>query len=528
MNRGFTFAALACAATAAFAANTVRPTFLWDASTDTMGRVITGSSEETSGSWFTYDDANDNGNSHFIFPPEFDLNTYDSYPFALMIEAYGGIKLGVVLDDGYEYPYVGLGFNIWNEDQDGANITAWGGICLEYSSDLDFSVVLGIEDQKNILAYNGDIEKRVGKSDSLTVVDIPWEHFYGLFGEKNALTQAAAIKLKFQGEAGTKAKGDFFLKKIGSLGQCKSDPVTPPRNDEPRKVNPAFLWDGSTDTEGRVITGSPEWTSGWWYDVYDHNDGGNSYITYPADCELNTYYNIPYAPMFEGYGGFTVTVELGEVIELREGYLDPYAGVAFNIWNLEDNGDGYGVDISEWGGFCLEYSSQVDFYVEIGVEDEANITERNNFKAPIKSSSDTVLVEVPWAKFAQESGWGKQADMDSVLAHAAIVRVKFEGEAGTKGKFFMSKLGSLGTCDGRVAAIRPTVNSQVNVSVSGRTVNFGGVVPSAKVSVMDLQGHIVKSSTAASAMDLNALPAGIYMLRVQGHGVNHIQKIILK
>ena len=302
MNRGFTFAALACAATAAFAANTVRPTFLWDASTDTMGRVITGSSEETSGYWFTYDDANDNGNSHFIFPAEFDLNTYDSYPFALMIEAYGGIKLGVVLDDGYEYPYVGLGFNIWNEDQDGANIATWGGICLEYSSDLDFSVVLGIEDQKNILAYNGDIEKRVGKSDSLTVVDIPWEHFYGLFGEKNALTQAAAIKLKFQGEAGTKAKGDFFLKKIGSLG----------------------------------------------------------------------------------------------------------------------------------------------------------------------------------------------------------------------------------TCDGRVAAIRPTVYSQVNVSVSGRTVNFGGVDPSAKVSVMDLQGHIVKSSTAASAMDLNTLPAGIYMLRVQGHGVNHIQKIILK
>ena len=69
MNRGFTFAALACAATAAFAANTVRPMFLWDASTDTMGRVITGSSEETSGYWFTYDDANDNGNSHFIFPP---------------------------------------------------------------------------------------------------------------------------------------------------------------------------------------------------------------------------------------------------------------------------------------------------------------------------------------------------------------------------------------------------------------------------------------------------------------------------
>ncbi|MBR4784868.1 MAG: T9SS type A sorting domain-containing protein, partial [Fibrobacter sp.] len=520
MNRKLAFAALGCIATAVFAANAVNPTFLWDGSTDTEGRVITGSPEETSGYWFTYNDANDNGTSFLQFPQDFDLDTYDSYPFGLMAEEYGGIKLWVVLDDGYEYPYAGLGFNIWNEDQDGANITAWGGICLEYSSDLDFSVVLGIEDQKNILAYSGDIEKKVGKSNSLTVVDIPWEQFYGLFGGKTALTQAAAIKLKFQEEASNKTKGNFFLRKIGSLGQCKSDPVIPPRNDELRKVNPAFLWDASTDTEGRVITGSPEWTSGWWYDVYDHNDGGNSYITYPADCELNTYYNIPYAPMFEGYGGFTVTVELGEVIELREGYLDPYAGVAFNIWNLEDNGDGYGVDISEWGGFCLEYSSEVDFYVEIGVEDERTVTEYNNFKAPIKSSSDTVLVEVPWAKFAQELGWGKQADMDSVLAHAAIVRVKFQGEAGTKGKFFMSKLGSLGTCDGSFAAIRPAVNSQVNVSLSGRTVNFEGVVPSAKVSVMDLQGHIVKSATAASAMDLSSLPVGIYMLRVQGSNVH--------
>ena len=61
MNRGFTFTALACAATVAFAANTVNPTFLWDGSTDTTGRVITGSSEETSGYWFTYNDANDNG-----------------------------------------------------------------------------------------------------------------------------------------------------------------------------------------------------------------------------------------------------------------------------------------------------------------------------------------------------------------------------------------------------------------------------------------------------------------------------------
>ncbi|MBR4785980.1 MAG: T9SS type A sorting domain-containing protein [Fibrobacter sp.] len=304
-----TFAAIACAATATFAANTANPTFLWDGSTDTEGRVITGSPEETSGYWYIYDDANDYGTSHFIFPPEFDLNTYDSYPFALMTEEYGGIKLSVVLDEGYEYPYVGLGFNIWNEEQEAADITAWEGICLEYSSELDFSVIVGIENEKTVIGYSGEeVAKRVSKSSSLTVVDLLWEKFNNPFAlpigksENPAFAQAVAIKLKFQGEAGTKAKGEFFLKKIGSLGQCS----------------------GGTD------------------------------------------------------------------------------------------------------------------------------------------------------------------------------------------------------------AIKPVVNSQVNVSVLGRMVNFGGVVPSAKVSVMDLQGHIVKSATAASAMDLSSLPAGIYMLRVQGHGVNHMQKIILK
>ena len=285
---------------------------------------------------------------------------------------------------------------------------------------------------------------------------------------------------------------------------------------EPLKANPKFLWDSSTDTDARVVTGSPEKTSGYWYDFNDENDEGSSQIVFPASVE-HGYINY-YEPLIEYYGGITGT------IKLDEGYEHPYVGFAFNIWDEEE----HGANISEWGGFCLEYTSEIDFYVEIGVENERTITGFNNYKAPIKSSSDTVLVEVPWAKFAQESGWGKQVNMDSVLAHAAIVRLKFEGEAGTKGHFLLKKMGSLGQCSGGSDAVKPAVNSQVNVSVSGRTVNFEGVVPSAKVSVMDLQSHIVKSATASSAMNLNTLPAGIYMLRVQGSGVNHIQKIILK
>lgn len=307
MGNRILFAALACAATTALATNTVNPTFLWDGSADTTGRVITGSPEETSGYWFSYDDANDHGTSHFQFPPEFDMDTYDGFSFGLMAESFGGIKATVVLGEGYENPYVGFGFNIWNEDQESADITAWGGICLEYSSELDFSVIVGIENEKTVIGYSGEeVAKRVSKSSSLTVVDLLWEKFNNPFAlpigksENPAFAQAASIKLKFQEKAAT--TGDFFLKKIGSYGQCS----------------------GSTD------------------------------------------------------------------------------------------------------------------------------------------------------------------------------------------------------------AVKPVENSRVNVSLSGRTVNFGGVAPSAKVSVVNLWGQVVKSATAAGAMDLNALPAGIYMLRVQGQNVNYIQRIILK
>ena len=298
MDRRMIFTALACASTAAFAANTVNPTFLWDGSADTTGRVITGSPEETSGYWFSYDDANDHGTSHFQFSPEFDMDTYDGFSFGLMAESFGGIKATVVLGEGYENPYVGFGFNIWNEDQESADITAWEGICLQYSSDLSFNVVVGIENEKTVSSYE-DFAHIVPKTNSLTTVNLPWEDF-SFFADSTTPSKAACIKLKFQEKTGT--TGDFFLKKIGSYGQCS----------------------GSTD------------------------------------------------------------------------------------------------------------------------------------------------------------------------------------------------------------AIKPVANSQMNVSVSGRTVNFGRVAPSAKVSVMDLRGQVVKSATAAGTMDLSALPAGIYMLRVQGQNVNYIQRIILK
>ena len=277
-------------------------------------------------------------------------------------------------------------------------------------------------------------------------------------------------------------------------------------------VNPTFLWDGSTDTTGRVITGSPEATSGYWFSYDDANDHGTSHFQFPPEFDMNTYADPSFGPMVEAFGGLKATVILGE------GYEKPYVGLGFNIWNEDQES----ADITAWGGICLEYSSGVDFKIDIGVEQEKTVIAHEEFSRVVNKSDSLKVANFEWKQFYSAMG------SDSLLPNASVIKLKFEGEAGTTGDFFLKKIGSYGQCSGNTDAIKPVANSQMNVSISGRMVNFGGEVPTAKVSVMDLQGQVVKSATAAGTMDLSALPAGIYMLRIEGQGINHSQKIVLK
>lgn len=52
-----------------------------------------------------------------------------------------------------------------------------------------------------------------------------------------------------------------------------------------REVNTAFLWNAAVDTTGRVITGSTDETSGYWYAFDDGVDGGTSTWIWPSDIE---------------------------------------------------------------------------------------------------------------------------------------------------------------------------------------------------------------------------------------------------
>ena len=198
-------------------------------------------------------------------------------------------------------------------------------------------------------------------------------------------------------------------------------------------VDSTFCWSGSVDENGRVITGSPDSTSGWWYEFSDENEGGRSDIQFPTDIETFDD-GLFFGHLVESYGALK-----GEA-RLQDGYEYPYVGLAFNVWNIDKKG----ADITAWGGICLAYISTIAFSIELVPEDE-KMTEDDNYKAFVSKAPSGSSYNFPWDKFNQ-GGWGKAADRDSVLKQVSSVRLIFQGTAGTSGDFSIGAMGSLDIC----------------------------------------------------------------------------------
>lgn len=215
-------------------------------------------------------------------------------------------------------------------------------------------------------------------------------------------------------------------------------PVQNPSSVQPSlssKIPCGDLWCGPTDTEGKVETGSDDETAGYWFEFNDANDFGTSSISYPPDVSVNEYDNF-FGPLTEAYQGIKGTVMIGA------GYDYPYVGLGFNLVS----GDQEGTDISRWDGICLVYSSNLNFAIELQVEDEATVTEYNNYKASVARSANMTTIDYPWSKFKQEVGWGKTVVIDSVLRKTAAIKLKYQGVAGSTGDFVFYSIGRLGNC----------------------------------------------------------------------------------
>ena len=438
-----------------------KKSFLWDGSFDEEGRVLTGSDDETSGYWYDFNDLNDwlaAGASKLTYPPDIkemcDGNWYTGTCYEFMMEAYGGIKVGVSFGNASENPYVGLGFNIVNEEQEGTDVSEWGGLCLEYSSDVDFQVRI-LAEYGTMMTSGCNHVASVEASESMKVVDFPWSKFRSSCGAgipadaDKILANAAAVQFRFDGKAGT--TGDVYFKKVGSLGQCgsgsapvSSSSAVAPKSSSSSVVESSssakliignMLWDGFSNRNDKVLTGGDE-TSGYWYKFNDNSEGGSSTIQFPSDVDTDVD-DSPFPKLIEKYRGIQLGVAFGS------GYEKPYAGVAFNVWSEEQDG----VNVYPWGGLCLEYKSSIDFEIELGLEEGAFPTMGScSFVASVPASASEKISDFGWEKFMNNCGAGVSPDIADVLKKVATVKLKFKGDAGTTGDFFIERIGAVGMC----------------------------------------------------------------------------------
>lgn len=201
----------------------VKEPFLWNASMDSVGHVVTGSADESSGYWYAFGD----GNSSWEWPSDIKENELGDF-FGQMVKAYQSIQgkmiLGEPAPDGEMIsgkPYVGIGFNIWNSEQSGVDISSWEGFCLEYQASMNF--LLRLKSESDNSSYEDNLEAEISRSDSMVVVDIPWSEFqFESWGpgatKEEILAKTAAVYLLFSGNSGE--TGKFKLVKFGSLGAC--------------------------------------------------------------------------------------------------------------------------------------------------------------------------------------------------------------------------------------------------------------------------------------------------------------------
>lgn len=286
-------------------------------------------------------------------------------------------------------------------------------------------------------------------------------------------------------------------------------------------VSALTTWSGANG-DYRVDTGLDDGSdeSGYWYTYADDANSGTSAISWPVPTG-NEYDDNALDPIIDHCGGLCGEVSLGA------GYDYPFAGLGFNLTGPDQTG----ADVTAWGGLCITYTASIAPILEIAPEDEATVTEYNNYMSKLKVAASASTLNLAWSDFKQESGWGVTVPQASYLGMVAAVKVKFSGKAGTSGDFNIIQVGENGACAGVPDAISaPVAASSVKAMLSGRTLSFSGINSVAAAEVINLQGQVVLKGavSASSSLNLASLDAGVYMVRVAGKAVNHSQKIVLK
>lgn len=311
-------------------------------------------------------------------------------------------------------------------------------------------------------------------------------------------------------------------------------------------AGPFITWNGADENAYnicRVETGlrNGSETGGYWFTYGDDGEGGASKVYW--DVELNPEYTIDrLEPIIDDCKGMCGTA----ILNKWNSPHTAFTGIGFSVVgpNSENDWTLATGDASSWGGLCVTYTSDTDIALELGLgEVTDSIINYANPTVTLPTSKTSNRTVFSWSDFKQPSSYNGAVKIDGETAAKQLATVKFKIQAedgdyrfnicavGPKDGTCPEKCGIPSTSDA-IKVTRGT--STVNAVLNGRTLSFTGIKSTATAEVLNSLGQVVmkgsinNATNNAATLNLAALNAGIYMVRVSGKNVHFAKKIVLR
>jgi len=441
---------------------------------------------EADGRWVLKTDAEKGGTSSVVWAADL-VETQDE---RTVVESCDGI-CGTVSLAKYSLtynPFAGVGFTL-AKDGEGkpvpVDVTGWSGVCITYESEAAPALELDLGDSLNALLDYALPAVTLPKTKAaepvtkchkwsnfkypawfVSVAGVP-EYWLENSGEK-AAKQLIAFRFMISASAG---EYKFNIKSLGTLAESQasqeivssSSVIDNSSSSVSASTFNADLWNGAAG-EATVKTGlyaGESWKAkqyGKWYDYTDKNEGGSSSFSWWNYQSLDDYESIYFEYVVDYCKGMCSDVVLDNGGLER----DPFALFGFQLAH-NDSGIAVPVDVSNWGGICVTYSTDIPitldldpvslevdfdtassgFYVE---DDGFDIYKWPSVVLPTSSAETSKCFA--WSDF-------KQTDLDNMpngekfkisgeeaAKRAVTMRFIIKGKNGDQGKFNIKALGT--------------------------------------------------------------------------------------
>ena len=191
---------------------------------DGSANVDTGLGNGTGTGWWVATDKNDDGTSKLILSGNTDPIEHGADISDEDVKKSGGISGTATMGNGYDYPYICVGFNVVGLDSESkavaTDVTDWGGISIAYESDYPVSIQLGRGDAGDReVSYDRPYFTLKSTDGECKVESFAWDEFrQGGWGneipKEEYSLKVASIIFKIEGRAGTEC--NFKIIAIGS------------------------------------------------------------------------------------------------------------------------------------------------------------------------------------------------------------------------------------------------------------------------------------------------------------------------